>query len=86
MIAFVNDVIDHTVIDALHRCGVRLIALRCAGFNQVDLQAARGKITVVRVPAYSPHSVAEHAIAMLLTSVRRIHKAYIRTKDFNFSL
>lgn len=86
VIAFVNDVIDHTVIDALHCYGVRLIALRCAGFNQVDLQAARGKITVVRVPAYSPHSVAEHAIAMLLTSVRRIHKAYIRTKDFNFSL
>lgn len=83
---FVNDVADRTVIDALYSYGVRMIALRCAGYNQVDLQAAAGKITVVRVPAYSPHAVAEHAMALLLCSIRRIHKAYNRTRDFNFSL
>jgi D-lactate dehydrogenase len=60
--------------------------LRCAGFNNVDVRYAFGKIHVFRVPAYSPYAVAEHAMAMLLTSVRRIHKAYIRTRDFNFSL
>lgn len=83
---FVNDTINKKVIDRLCGYGVRLIALRCAGYNNVDLKYAKGKITVVRVPAYSPYAVAEHAMAMLLTSVRRIHKAYIRTKDFNFSL
>lgn len=86
VIVFVNDVITDTVIDTLYRAGVRLIALRCAGFNNVDVKAAQNKIHIVRVPAYSPHAVAEHAMALLLTSIRRIHKAYIRTKDFNFSL
>ena len=65
---------------------MKLIALRCAGYNNVDVQAAFGKIHVVHVPAYSPYAVAEHAIALLLTSVRRIHKAYNRTREFNFSL
>ena len=74
------------VIEKLHQCGVRLIALRCAGYNNVDVRAAFGKIHVVHVPAYSPYAVAEHAIALLLTSVRRIHKAYNRTREFNFSL
>ncbi len=83
---FVNDTVDKNVIDKLAEYGVKLIALRCAGYNNVDLKYAKGKITVVRVPAYSPYAVAEHTMAMLLTSVRRIHKAYIRTKDFNFSL
>lgn len=83
---FVNDTINAEVIDKLVDLGVKIIALRCAGFNNVDLKHAEGKITVVRVPAYSPYAVAEHAIAMLLTSIRRIHKAYIRTRDFNFSL
>ena len=83
---FVNDDIDSGVIDRLHELGVKLIALRCAGYNNVDIEYAFGKIHVVRVPAYSPYAVAEHAIALLLTSIRRIHKAYIRTKDFNFSL
>ncbi len=83
---FVNDTVDKNVVDKLAEYGVKLIALRCAGYNNVDLKYAKGKITVVRVPAYSPYAVAEHAMAMLLTSVRRIHKAYIRTKDFNFSL
>lgn len=83
---FVNDSVDADVIEKLHQGGVKLIALRCAGFNNVDVKSAFGKIHVVRVPAYSPNAVAEHAMAMLLTSIRRIHKAYNRTKDFNFSL
>ncbi len=84
--AFVNDTVNKEVIDRLYEAGVKVLALRCAGFNNVDMKYAHGKIHVVRVPAYSPYAVAEHAIAMLLTSIRRIHKAYIRTKDFNFSL
>ena len=83
---FVNDTIDRAVIDSLYEAGVKVIALRCAGFNNVDIHYAYGKIHVVRVPAYSPYAVAEHAMAMLLTSIRRIHKAYNRTRDFNFSL
>ena len=83
---FVNDCVNATVIDRLCDMGVNILALRCAGFNNVDMKHAYGKIHVFRVPAYSPYAVAEHAMAMLLTSVRRIHKAYIRSKDFNFSL
>lgn len=84
--AFVNDVINKEVIDSMQKMGVSVLALRCAGFNNVDVKYAQGKIHVLRVPSYSPYAVAEHAMAMLLTSVRRIHKAYIRSKDFNFSL
>lgn len=83
---FVNDVVNAAVIDRLVALGVRAVALRCAGFNNVDMKYAFGKIHVFRVPAYSPYAVAEHAMALLLTSIRRIHKAYIRTRDFNFSL
>lgn len=83
---FVNDTVNAAVIDKLCELGVKLVALRCAGFNNVDMKHAFGKIHVVHVPAYSPYSVAEHTMAMLLTSIRRIHKAYIRTRDFNFSL
>ena len=83
---FVNDIVNSAVIKKLYEFGVKLIALRCAGYNNVDVQAAFGKIHVVHVPAYSPYAVAEHAIALLLTSVRRIHKAYNRTREFNFSL
>ncbi len=83
---FVNDTADSAVIDKLYDLGVRVLALRCAGYNNVDVKHAYGKIHVVHVPAYSPYAVAEHTMAMLLTSIRRIHKAYIRTKDFNFSL
>ena len=83
---FVNDSVDKEVIDELVSRGVKAIALRCAGFNNVDVSYAAGKLAVFRVPAYSPHAVAEHAMAMLLTLVRRTHKAYIRTRDFNFSL
>ena len=83
---FVNDTVNAAVISRLYEYGIRLIALRSAGYNNVDLQAAFGKVHVVHVPAYSPYAVAEHAIALLLTSVRRIHKAYNRTREFNFSL
>jgi D-lactate dehydrogenase len=83
---FVNDDVNAAVIDKLYDMGIKVLALRCAGFNNVDIRYAYGKIHVLRVPAYSPYAVAEHAMAMLLTCVRRIHKAYIRSKDFNFSL
>lgn len=83
---FVNDVADKEVIDKLAELNIKLIALRCAGFDRVDVKACYNKIKVVRVPAYSPEAVAEHAMALLMTSVRRIHKAYNRTRDFNFSL
>ena len=83
---FVNDTVDAGVIDKLYDLGVRLIALRSAGYNNVDVRHAFGKIHVVHVPAYSPYAVAEHAMALLLTSVRRIHKAFNRTREFNFSL
>ena len=84
--AFVNDTVNSAVIDKLCEMNVQILALRCAGFNNVDMKYAHGKIHILRVPAYSPYAVAEHTMAMLLTSIRRIHKAYIRTKDFNFSL
>ena len=83
---FVNDTVNAAVAEKLYSYGIRLIVLRCAGFNNVDMAACQGKIRVFRVPAYSPHAVAEHAMALLLTINRRTHKAYIRTRDFNFSL
>ena len=83
---FVNDTVNAAVIDKLCELGVKVVALRCAGFNNVDMKHAFGRIHVLRVPAYSPYTVAEHTAALLLTSIRRIHKAYIRTRDFNFSL
>ncbi len=84
--SFVNDMVDAEIIDRLCELGCRILALRCSGYNQVDLQYAAGKLRVVHVPAYSPYAVAEHTMALLLTSIRRIHKAYLRTRDFNFSL
>lgn len=84
--AFVNDTINAPVIDRLSQMGIKILALRCAGFNNVDIKHAYGKIHILRVPAYSPYAVAEHTMALLLTSIRRIHKAYIRSRDFNFSL
>ncbi|MDO5400230.1 MAG: 2-hydroxyacid dehydrogenase [Eubacteriales bacterium] len=83
---FVNDTVSEAVVNALYELGVKVILLRCAGFNNVDIRACQGKLRVFRVPAYSPHAVAEHAMALLLTINRRIHKAYIRTREFNFSL
>ncbi len=83
---FVNDVVNAEVIDRLQEGGTKLLALRCAGYNNVDVGHAFGRLHVVHVPAYSPYAVAEHTMALLLTSIRRIHKAYNRTRDFNFSL
>ncbi len=84
--AFVNDEIDKDVADILSEYGINLIALRSAGYNNVDLKAVWERIHVVRVPAYSPHAVAEHAVALLLTLNRKTHKAYYRTRDGNFTL
>ena len=83
---FVNDTVNAEVVEKLHEMGVKAIALRCAGYNNVDLKACQGKLRVFRVPAYSPYAVAEHAMALLLAVNRRIHKAHIRTREFNFSL
>ncbi len=84
---FVNDRGDATILKALADNGTRLIALRCAGFNQIDLQAAADLgITVVRVPAYSPYAVAEHAVGLILTLNRQLHRAYQRVREDNFSL
>ncbi|PKF61030.1 2-hydroxyacid dehydrogenase [Psychromonas sp. psych-6C06] len=85
--AFVNDDLSAPVLELLSQSGIKCIAMRCAGFNNVDLMAAkRLGIAIMRVPAYSPEAVAEHAIALLMTLNRRIHKAYQRTRDANFSL
>ena len=84
---FVNDRLDAACLKQLHDAGVRLVALRCAGFNNVDLTAAKSLgIAVTRVPAYSPHAVAEHTIALLLALNRKIHRAYNRVREHNFSL
>lgn len=83
---FVNAIVDTYVIDKLCFYGVKLIALRCAGFNNVDIAAAAGKIKVVRVPEYSPHAIAEHTLALMLCLNRKVHRAFIRTRDGNFSL
>jgi D-lactate dehydrogenase len=84
---FVNDCVDAAVIDQLAEVGVRVIALRCAGYNNVDLAQAKARgLTVVRVPAYSPHAVAEHAVALLLALNRHLHKAYNRVREGNFEL
>ncbi len=86
VVIFVNDIINADIISKLVHFGVKLIALRCAGFNNVDLKAALNKIKVVRVPAYSPNAIAEHTIALMLTLNRKIHRAYFRTRDSNFTL
>ncbi len=84
---FVNDALDRPLLERLAGYGVRLVALRCAGFNQVDLKAAEEfKISVVRVPAYSPYAVAEHALALILTLNRKTHRAHNRIREGNFSL
>ena len=83
---FVNAVADAEVIDELAKNDVKVIALRCAGYNNVDLNAAKNRIKVVRVPAYSPYAVAEHTLALMLTLNRKTHKAYNRTREGNFAL
>jgi D-lactate dehydrogenase len=85
--AFVNDSIDAEVVEELNRMGIELIALRCAGFNNVDIEACeKYGINVVRVPAYSPYAVAEHTIALIMALNRHIHKANNRIREGNFSL
>lgn len=83
---FVNDIIDAEIIDQLDEFGVKLIALRSSGYNNVDFKAAYERIHVVRVPAYSPHAIAEHTVALMLSLNRKIHRAYFRTRDNNFAL
>jgi D-lactate dehydrogenase len=83
---FVNDMVTAQIIDRLYEAGVRHIALRSAGYNNVDLSSAYGKIHVTRVPSYSPFSVAEHAVALMLTLNRKTHRAFIRTRENNFSI
>lgn len=83
---FVNDPVDAELIDRLYDMGVRVILLRSAGFNHIDLKAAEGKLHVLRVPSYSPEAVAEFTMAMLLTINRKLHRAYFRTRDFNMSI
>jgi D-lactate dehydrogenase len=86
VVVFVNDMINAEMIEILVSYGVKLIALRCSGFNNVDLKAAKGKIKIVRVPAYSPYAIAEHTVALMMTLNRKIHRAYFRTRDSNFAL
>ncbi len=83
---FVNDEVTKEIIDELYKIGVKAILLRCAGFNHIDLKAAKGKIKICRVPSYSPEAVAEYAMALLLTVNRKTHKAYNRTREFNMSI
>lgn len=84
--AFVNDEVNAEVIDALYGYGIRLIALRCAGYNNVDFKAAYQRVSVVRVPGYSPYAVAEHAAALMLTLNRKTHRAFNRTREHNFTI
>jgi D-lactate dehydrogenase len=84
---FVNDQVDRRCLGVLARQGVKLVALRCTGFNNVDVAAAKAlKLTVTRVPVYSPHAVAEHAMALLLTLNRKVHRAFNRVRELNFSV
>ena len=85
--AFVNDKLNTAVLSALKKLGIQLVALRCAGFNNVNIESAKlNGITVVRVPAYSPYAVAEHALALILALNRKTHKAYNRVREGNFLL
>ncbi|MDO4282388.1 MAG: 2-hydroxyacid dehydrogenase [Clostridia bacterium] len=83
---FVNDLADKDTLEILKECGVKLIVLRCAGYNNVDIDNLPDGLKVVRVPEYSPYAVAEHAVALLLSIDRKIYKAYQRTKKYNFTL
>lgn len=83
---FVNDIVTEQIINRLHELDVKMIALRCAGYNNIDFKSAFGKIHVTRVPSYSPYAVAEHAMALIMTLNRKTHKAYNRTKESNFNI
>lgn len=84
--AFVNDDLNGNVIKGLYELGIKAIFMRCAGFNNIDLNEAQGKIEILRVPGYSPEAVAEYAMALLLTVNRQTHRAYLRTRDFNMNI
>ena len=84
--AFTNDDIGKETIDAMAENGVRLLAMRCAGFNNVSLKDIHNRFKVVRVPAYSPHAIAEYTVGLILAVNRKIHKAYVRTREGNFSI
>lgn len=84
--AFVNDTIDQEVIENLSKMGIEVIAMRCAGYNNVDFKTAYGKVHIVRVPAYSPYAIAEFTMGMIITLNRKLNHAYNRTREFNFSL
>lgn len=84
--AFTNDDINKNVINGMAENGIKLLAMRCAGFNNVDLKAIKNRFKVVRVPAYSPYAIAEYTVGMILSLNRKIHKAYVRTREGNFSI
>lgn len=84
--AFVNDDINGEIIEQMAENGVKLLAMRCAGYSNVDIKTAYNKLKIVRVPAYSPYAVAEFAMGMLLTLNRKLHKAYNRTREYNFNI
>ena len=84
--AFVNDDINGNVVRQMVERGVKLLAMRCAGYSNVDIKEAKGHLPIVRVPAYSPYAVAEFAMGMLLTINRKMHKAYNRTREYNFNI
>ena len=84
--AFVNDDINKEVVEQMCENGVKLLAMRCAGYSNVDIKAASGKLKIARVPAYSPYAVAEFAMGLLLTLNRKLHKAYNRTREYNFNI
>lgn len=83
---FVNDVLSKEVIDEVVKLGVKGVLLRCAGFNNVDCEAAKGKLTLLRVPSYSPEAVAEYTMGLILAVNRKLARAYLRTRDFNYSI
>ncbi len=83
---FVNDDLNKEAVDVLYKNGVRVVLMRCAGYDKVDLKACEGKLTVLRVPSYSPTAVAEYTLAMALSINRKTHRAYVRTRDFNFKI
>lgn len=84
--AFTNDTIDSETVEILAQNGIKLLAMRCAGFNNVDLKSIKNRFQVVRVPAYSPYAIAEYTVGMILAVNRKIHKAYVRTREGNFSI
>ncbi len=86
VVIFVNDTLDKEVIDILYNLGIGVVALRCAGYNNVDIKYAKNKISILRVPFYSPYAIAEHAMGMILTLNRKLHRASNRVKEYNFSL